>query len=173
MLALAVPFPDGAKRKPNYETGLTNATPLAVLPGWKTPEGWAYAYAGPYAVRTLKTEGNHARAVVEVGRTDRPPLVWDLDLAPTGLTLTLTGAPGEELALTLPAFAFDGETHTAIRASTHTLEVGFGGWTSRVETTGELVDTKRMYGNRNGFSRRYEARGTGPLRVVWVLGSRF
>ncbi|MDO5314332.1 MAG: hypothetical protein Q4G55_13125, partial [bacterium] len=83
--------------------------------------------------------------------------------------LTLTGAPGEELALTLPAFAFDGEAHTTIRASAHTLEVGFGGWTSRTETTGEVVDTKRLYGNRNGFSRRYEARGTSPLRVVWTI----
>lgn len=169
MLALSVPFPDGAARRPGYETGLTNATPLAVLPGWRTSEGWAYADAGPYAVRTLKAVGDRARAVVEVGRAGRPPLVWDLDLAPTGLTLTLTGAPGEELALTLPAFAFDGEAHTAIRASAHTLEVGFGGWMSRTETTGEVVDTKRLYGNRNGFSRRYEARGASPLRVVWTI----
>ena len=168
-LALSVPFPDGAKRRPNYETGFTNATPLAVLPGWRTPDGWAYAYEEPYAVRALETAGDHARAVVEVPRAGRAPLVWTLDLAPTGLVQTLVGAPGEEVALTLPAFAFDGETHASIRPSAHALDVVYGGWTSHAETTGALVDTHRLYGNRNGHARRFEARGASPLRVAHAL----
>lgn len=97
------------------------------------------------------------------------PLVWTLDLAPTGLVQTLVGAPGEEVALTLPAFAFDGETRTSIRPSAHALDVAYGGWTSHVETTGALVDTGRLYGNRNGHARRFEVRGTSPLRVVHTL----
>ena len=134
-----------------------------------TPDGWAYAYEGPYAVRALETAGDHARAVVEVPRAGRAPLVWTLDLAPTGLVQTLVGAPGEEVALTLPAFAFDGETHASIRPSAHALDVVYGGWTSHAETTGALIDTHRLYGNRNGHARRFEARGASPLRVVHVL----
>ena len=165
MLALSVPFPCGAKKKPNYETGVTNVTPLAILPGWKMGKNWKYAYEPVYTVRELKAEGDHARAVVEIARAEQAPLRWNLDLSPRGLEMVLVGTADEDLALTLPAFSFDGERHTTIDVSTTALAVGFNGWTSRTETSGRIIDTKQMYGNRNGFSRRCEARGKSPLRV--------
>ncbi|MGN0847650.1 MAG: hypothetical protein ACI4RA_09735 [Kiritimatiellia bacterium] len=169
MLAISVPFPCGAARRPNYETGFTNATPLAILPGWKAEGAWAYAYDGPYAVREARVVEDRARVELACPRAGRPALRWEIDLSADGLAMTVTGAHGEELALTLPAFAFDGETHTEIHAATDALDVTFGGWTSHATTSGEMVDMGRMYGNRNGFSRRYEARGRSPLCVTMRL----
>ncbi len=169
MLAISVPFPDGSKKKPNYETGVTNATPLAILPGWKAGTAWKYAYRRPYTVREKNVVGDRARAVVEVPRRGLSPLRWELELSPQGLTMTVTGRPDEELALTIPAFTFDGETHTKVESDEKSLAVTFGGWTARTTTSGTLIDTKQIYGNRNGFSRRYEARGTSPLRVKMAI----
>ncbi len=172
MLALSVPFPDGVGSKPNYVTGVTNETSLAILPGWKQEDGaWSYAYRTPYVIREMKADGASAQARVEVPREGRAPLRWDLGLSPGGLEMTVTGEADEEVALTLPAFAFDGETQTKIRADETSLNVTFRGWTARMTTTGEMIDTQKIYGNRNGFSRRYEARGRSPLRVRIVLES--
>lgn len=159
MLCLAVPCP-ASHPKPNYTFDLTNETALAVMPGWKTPEGWHYAYAGgDYQLKGVSAADGRAHAAVTVVRT----LDWTVDVAPDGVTTTLAGA--DELALTLPVFAFDGERRSAIRQDDRHLSVTFDGWTCTWETSGTFVDTGKLYANRNGHYRRFEARGAAPLKV--------
>ena len=69
------------------------------------------------------------------------------------------------LALTLPAFDFDGEGATEIACDGRALSVSYKGWTCRYSTDGEIVDTGGSACNRNGRYRVFEARGKDSLKV--------
>ena len=139
-LCLSTPCPV----KSHYHMDVTNDIPLAIAPlGWK-------------AFRVAKAEKR------EVVLTDGAS-VWSNRLSAAGLEMTLSG--GERPTLTLPAFAFDGERPTEIRCDGKALVVTYAGWTCRYETDGELVDAGRLYGNRNGHYRRFDAIGKDRLTV--------
>ena len=69
------------------------------------------------------------------------------------------------MALTLPVLRFDGETRVDVRKGAQSLVIAFNGWKCRWETDGEIVDTGKMYANRNGHYQRFEARGRKRLVV--------
>ena len=81
--------------------------------------------------------------------------------------MSLTGA--DELAFTLPVFAFDGERAATISADKKVIRVSFDGWTCRYTTSGEFVDTGLVYANRNGHYRRFESRGKKRLNVRMII----
>ena len=155
-LALSVPF----AAHPKYGLDVTNATPLAILPGWRAGAGWAYAYGGAYTNLTASAADGVARMDVDVAP---PGLHLACDVSARGVTILLAGEG--ELALTLPVFLFDGERRTSVVAGQRAVAVSLDGWTCRYETEGEIVDTGLVYGNRNGRYRRYEARGRDSLTV--------
>ena len=161
-ICLSVPF----AKKPSYRLDVTNATSLAILPGWKEGGKWTYAYGPVYSVVESKAEGGLARAVVRVNREGRAPLTWTNALSAEGLEMTLEG--DEELAVVLPAFDFDGErkgTFGWTGPARNGFRVGFDGWSYVATGDGEVVDTGAVYGNRNGHYRRLEMRGGKVLRV--------
>ena len=159
MLCLSVPF----AAKPSYTLDITNATPLAILPGCRHEGEWRYAYTPKYRQKELKAKGGEARVSYSVSAPDMPELRWNAELSKTGLSMVLTGA--DELAFTLPVFLFDGERKTEPVVEGQSLSVSFDGWTCRYKTSGEFTDTGLVYGNRNGHYGRFEARGTSPLKV--------
>ncbi len=158
-LALSVPF----AKKPHYGLDVTNATPLAIMPGWLRDGKWMYSYEGLYTNLTASAADGRARMVVEVVH-EASPLRLSCEVSDEGVEIVLAG--DGELALVLPVFEFDGERKTNVRAGENTVEVSLDGWTCRYETNGTMVDTGLVYGNRNGHYRRYEARAGGRLRVV-------
>ena len=164
MLALSVPF----AKKPNYRLDLANPTPLAILPGWKRDGAWVYSYGGKYTNLTATAAGGKARMSVEVVRRFEPYLRLECEVGGEGVAISLTGEG--ELALTLPIFRFDGERKTEVRETASSVSVSLDGWTCRYETNGKVFNTHKLYGNRNGHYRRYEARGTGPLTVRCRIG---
>ena len=139
-ICLSTPCP----AKAHYFMDVTNDMPFALA-----PLGWM-------AMRVTTAE----TGLVELtdGRSQ-----WSNRLAPDGLAMTLAGSGRQ--TLTLPAFAFDGETHPAIACDGRTLSIAYAGWTCRYETNGEIVDTGRVYGNRNGHYRRFDASADGRLTV--------
>ena len=159
VLCLSVPCP----LHPSYTLDRENPTPLAILPGWKSGDAWHYAYGADYTLLEQSTDGDTARLVFSVARENAAPLRWECVLSSEGLSLELSG--DDNLALTLPALVFDGETKTDVVSDAHSLAVRFRGWTCRTESSGDIVDTGLDYSNRNGHLRRYEARGGSPLRV--------
>lgn len=159
MLCLSVPFPV----KAHYTMDVTNKTPLAILPGWKTDGKWVYGYDPVYTITEARAAGDRASTTLAVARKGGTPLAWENRLSSDGLEMTLVGAG--DLALTLPVFDFDGETKTVVSASAQGVSVSFRGWTCRYGTEGTIVDTGTIYGNRNGRYRRYEARGKDRLTV--------
>ena len=161
-LCLSVPF----AKKPSYRLDLTNATSLAILPGWKEGGTWTYAYGPVYTVVETKVEDGRARAVLKVERKGKAPLIWTNELSADGLRMTLDG--DEELALVLPVFDFDGERKGAFAwadSVRNGFRVGFDGWTYEATGNGKVVDTGAVYGNRNGHYRRLEMRGGKALHV--------
>ena len=92
---------------------------------------------------------------------------WKCRLTAKGLASTLTG-PGR-VALSLPAFAFDGARETEIVPGGQTLAIRYRGWTCTYTTDGVIVDTGKTFYNRNGRYRAFEARGEKILKVDVAL----
>ena len=159
-ICLSVPF----TKKPSYTIDVKNETPLAILPGWKQADGsWAYAYGPDYAVTQTNSGDGRAAATLSVARKGLPALTWENNLSSTGLETVLTGA--DDLALTLPVLNFDVETRVDVQKGPQSLVIAFNGWKCRWETDGEIVDTGKIYANRNGHYHRFEAHGKKRLSV--------
>ena len=139
-------------KTPNYRVESPNDAPLAIAP--VVPDGT------PYVLVRAETCGNAAEADWRVGALD-----WRVRLEDTGLSMSLTGH--DAVALTLPAFQFDGREETRIDATAKKLIVAYHGWRCVYElaSDGEIVDMGRSVCNRNGRYRRFEARGAGRLNV--------
>jgi len=145
------------------------STPCGKAPYYRieTPNDAALAIAPAVAgeVRLLRqgacvTNGAAMAAWRVAGRED---LLWTSALSNDGLVSTLTGEGA--VALTLPAFAFDGKESPQIAVAAKKLTVSYRGWSCRYETDGAIVDTGRSACNRNGRYRRFEARGEKSLMV--------
>ncbi len=153
-LCLSVP----CAKHPNYRTETPNDAPLAILP--VVPKETKLVH-----VRTA-SEGSSAVSDWMLSLPSNT-LSWSCRLDPSGLTSSLAG--DGPIALTLPAFAFDGREASQIEAAERTLTVAYRGWVCRYETNGEIVDTGRSACNRNGRYRRFEARGADSLEVKITL----
>ena len=134
--------------KPSYSTEKPNERTLSFVPagnGALTPAGSG-------------SDGNAAWANWRKGELD-----WKCRLTAEGLSSELLG-PGE-VAMTLPAFEFDGENATAVSCDGKTLSVRSRGWVCRYSTDGAIVDAGAVCCNRNGRYRVFEARGEKSLAV--------
>ena len=139
-LALAVPFPVDAL----YRMDVTNDQPMALGPRWHT-----FALVEATAEKVTLGDGASSR--------------WESRVSDAGVEMTVTAAG--DIAFALPAFSFDGARDVRIASGRDWLQVAYGGWVCRYETDGLVVDTGRVYGNRNGCYRLFEARGKGRLSV--------
>ena len=90
-------------------------------------------------------------------------LDWRCRLTKDGLVSELSG--DGEVALSLPAFAFDGETEAGIACADNVLTIRYGGWRCVYVADGKIADTGVVCCNRNGRYRAFEARGKNRLVV--------
>ena len=142
------------------------STPCAKNPNYRieTPNDAALAFApvvaGEPKLELVSQRADDERAVTE---WKAGPVAWTVALSSEGLSATSEG--DGKLAMTLPAFDFDGKERSVIKAGETTLTVAYRGWTCRYETDGRIVDTGRSACNRNGRYRRFEAQGERKLTV--------
>jgi len=92
---------------------------------------------------------------------------WRCSLTKDGLVSVLTG--DGSVALSLPAFSFDGAEKTVITVAAKSLTVAYRGWKCVYKTNGMIVDTGRFACNRNGRYRRFEAQGGNALEVTIAI----
>ena len=140
---------------PNYLTETPNTRTLAIVPagaGMLVPDGCGQDASGAWA--NWRFGGKR----------------WKCRLTDEGLSSELSGTG--YLALSLPAFAFDGENSTEIKCDGKTLSVDYKGWTCSYATDGEIVDTGTSVCNRNGRYRAFEARGKDSLKVHILIEPR-
>ena len=134
--------------QPTYSTETTNISSLAIVPVSEVP--LKPAGSG--------SDGSAAWAAWTLGDLD-----WRCRLSSAGLESTLKGTG--EVAMRLPAFAFDGERETLVSCDGKSLEIRYRGWVCRYETDGTVRDTGEVCCNRNGRYRAFEARGEKSLSV--------
>ena len=145
-------------------TAICLSTPCAAKPGYLTERTNECELAfAPLGDGTLVPDGCGHDALSAWANWRKGGLVWKCRLAADGLSSTLEG-PGE-VAMSLPAFAFDGETATDVSCDGKTLSIGYRGWICRYETDGAIADTGKVCCNRNGRYRVFEARGDRSLVV--------
>lgn len=142
------------------------STPCAKNPGYRieTPNDAALAFAPVVAGEPkLELVGHRADDTRAVTEWKSGSVAWTVNLSPEGLSATSAGKG--ELAMTLPAFDFDGKEKTVIAAAGKSLTIAYRGWICRYETDGRIADTGRSACNRNGRYRRFEAQGEKKLTV--------
>ena len=139
-LALSVPFPADS----HYRMDVTNECALAI---------------GPRGVEKL-----------EVERCSPGEAVFRY---PGGRWTTKVGADEIEMSVeqegdivfSLPVFDFDGEAHTGIECSPGKLAVSYRGWRCCYKSDSPIIDTGKVFGNRNGHYRLFEAHGKNRICV--------
>ncbi|MBQ9431721.1 MAG: hypothetical protein IJU44_09240 [Kiritimatiellae bacterium] len=133
-------------KKPSYRTELQNTRTLAIAPvaeGKLEPAGSG-------------RDGDGVWANWRQGALD-----WRCRLTKDGLSSELRGEG--DVAISLPAFEFDGKEKTGISCADGALIVRYRGWRCVYRTGGTIVDTGISCCNRNGRYRAFEARGKGRL----------
>lgn len=148
--------------------------PLALCPGMRVADTWLFA-TGETAVEYLgiRTEQSDACASLRLacrfgGRPSevgQPQCVAYYTVTDDGVDITVE-APGSVGHL-LPAFLFDGETHTAVTLSddAKVLEIALDGWVCRYTTDGTIINTGAFAYSRNGYFREYRAQGEQALKI--------
>jgi len=110
---------------------------------------------GPLAISPLWDKYEIVKAVPgKVVLTDGKS-IWTSKLSRKGLSMTVSG-PGDKI-ITLPALIFDGETHSEVSCDGKTLSIDFNGWQCCYKVNGKIIDTGKIYGNRNGHLKRFDA----------------
>lgn len=140
VVALASPC---STEKPNFKLDIENDGPLAISPLW---DKFEVIKAKPGVV--VLSDGN---------------AFWKNRLSRRGLKMILKGK--DKVSMTLPAFAFDGESESVIKCDEKTLTVAFKGSICTWTTNGRIVDSGKIYGNRNGHLRRFDVEGSRRLVI--------
>jgi hypothetical protein len=152
----------------NYKTELPDAVPLAIAPGVKTAGGWQYATGTDtrYTVTRLCADAQADTAFAALCCTfaDGSTVRSEYAVRAKEVAVRLSGEG--ELALLLPAFAFDGEVYPDIVGTPDALSVTYRGWTCRFTVeNGSITDTGRRAANRSGHYRVFAAEGKTGLTV--------
>ena len=146
-IALSVPFPV----KAHYRLDVTNEFPLAIGP-----------------VRGMRSN-------VSVEKVSNGEIILAY---PGGRWTTKIGADEIEMSVEqegdivfyIPAFEFDGEAHTEIECASGRLAVSYCGWRCSYRSDASIIDTGKVFGNRNGHYRLFEVRGRNSIRIYVGIG---
>ena len=152
--------------------------PLALCPGLLLPKGWAFALTTGDEYLAVKTSHDENGATVRfacrlgggVSEVGQPQCLATYRVTDLGIDVTVEGAskmaprPAGHL---LPAFLFDGETHTTVTLSDdqRELEIALDGWVCRYTTNGIITDTGEEAYSRNGYFRAWRAEAPDRLEM--------
>jgi hypothetical protein len=161
-ICMSVPCPGG---EPNYTVETATPRAFSLCAGVKDGDEWCFATGKEtaYEVVALTQSDGCAKAEIvccfESGKTVKSAYT----VSENGVCVAVCGEG--EIAFSLPAFAFDGETHTGITADEHTLQIRYEGWVCRYVTDGRIIDLNSVAENRNGRYRAFSAIGKEHLGV--------
>ena len=160
-LCLSVPCPS----EPNYTVDTPAPIALSLCPGILKNGEWKFACTPDCTYETLRTETTDTSATVALlcrfpdGETVQSTYTVDK----TGVSIEVCG--NGEVAFSLPAFFFDGDTYTAITHAEDRLTVAYEGWQCHYTTNGTVTDSGMLAANRNGHYGAFFASAPDTLRV--------
>lgn len=166
-LCLSVPCPHPAHSL--YTVDQIDAMPLSLCTG--IPDGNSLRFAtdadAKYEILECTNTEADSQAVVRCHFDSGEDHVLRYTVSDRGIHIRASGKG--TIAHALPAFDFDGSTHTVITHDTQSLSIVYQGWVCRYTTNGEIEDLDRIACNRNGHYRVFCATATDELTVCIEL----
>lgn len=154
---------------PNFSLDGVEAVDFAICPGVETGNGWEFATKRECGYRVIRHGVEDGAAVCELECTvDGKLLRTRCELVSDGARITVSGEG--RVAVMLPALEFDGENRAETVCGRQQLTVDYLGHTCSYITDGELLDTGKDGGNRNGVYSIFSAVGDGSVTVCLSIG---
>lgn len=139
---------------------------LSLCPGILVDGAWKFATEEDTQNTVVDScEGeNYATATVRSRFANGTEVLASYRVDADGVKIHIAGQ--EDVAYLLPAFAFDGETHSQIVATENALRISYGGWVCRYSVSGDLKDLQLLAPNRNGHYAAYFAAANKNLDIT-------
>ncbi len=151
---------------PNYELNLEETVNISLCPGYiQNGETFFAADTGScYKLIGLSHSDTMASVAFQVTLPNEQNISANYTVDVFGVQINVSGE-GEVVHM-LPAFVYDGEVTSKIKADTNHLTVTYKGYCCKYTTDGEIVDSGKMGGNRNGHYRMHYAKAVTTLSVT-------
>lgn len=163
-VCMSVPCP----KKPNYAVNREKNEPLSLCPAFNISGKWEFATEAKndYKVLDCSCDEHSAFAAVKVSALsslNAESIVSKYTVNSDGVNIEVSGKGC--IGYVLPAFVFDGETYTEIKATENTLEIFYKGWICRYITSGRISATQISSANRNGIYKAYIAEADDLMEI--------
>lgn len=152
---------------PKYTIDRSDAVSLAICPGVRQNGTWRFGTDAQYTVTNLRRTDATAEAALDCC-IDGDCVHMVITVGETGVRIAVAGAG--EVALMLPAFAFDGTHSPQITPAPASLTIDYRNWRCRYTTDGAIRDTGAIACNRSGHYRVFCASGRDVLGVKVEIG---
>ncbi len=161
-ICLSVPCPQSGG---NYITNVENAEPISLCPGIVdngVPK-FAADQSVKYQVKEFSTAEDSALISLSCVFDEENKVNSTYTVNSQGVNISVSG--NGNVAFALPAFLFDGETNTEIKADENTLTVIYQGWACRYITNGKIINSCKKAYNRNGYYQVFYASANKELNI--------
>ncbi len=160
-VCLSVPFP--SSQDPNYFIGKDRQqAAFSICPAIKKHDGWVLgSMSAKYSLRYEKTEETCASVGFDCTFDEE---VVEFDCTAGNDCVILQANGNGEIGIALPAFDFDGETHSQIIAKDNKITVKYGGWVCEY-VSDAICSMNTEVANRNGVYKCYMATGNKKVMV--------
>lgn len=154
-----------ASQTPNYNLGTPNPMALAICCGLFNSSEWVYGFDNGIEIAVIHHESTDTETSAKLLYTfpNNNKITQTITMKDSGIDISLTG--DGMIALTLPAFLFDGKEHTEISYTNHKLAVYYKNWSCNYTTNATINDLCMNAANRNGIYKIYQAEADQNLYV--------
>ncbi len=164
-LCLSTPIP----KRSNYKLDIENQSSFSICCGIKKDNDYVYAHDGKtqYVLTGKTVTEEYVSVTFDCLREGIKQYEETFTLSEKGAQILAQGTG--ELAITFPAFLFDGETKTDIAVTENTLTVSYNGYNCTYTSDGKIVDINQLAANRNGHYKVYSVTGKDKIHLCIVL----
>lgn len=150
---------------PRYTIDLERSNKLSLCPALCHDGQWELGTSvkTKYELKAFSCDDSHAEAGLVCTFESGGQVEHSYSVSDSGVDITVLG--DGEIGYILPAFVFDGETETCIKAEQNALEISYLGWVCRYSTSAPICEMDRPARNRNGHYRSFMARGTDQIQI--------
>ena len=160
---ICLSLPCGDASKLHYFTNVEKSLPISLCAGIIKDGVPKFATDAQYAVDSYSVVGDDAFVSLTNTFEDGTRVNSDYKVTNDGVEISARG--DNAIAFALPAFCFDGETHTKISHNGNTLTVAYEGWICKYNADCAIKSLDTTAYNRNGHYRVFYAEAKNNLNV--------
>ena len=141
-----------------------DTTPFSICPAIYKNGKWKSGADSDaeHSINWHKSGKKTASASITTRFPDGDTVRWQISVGERGVTVTARG--NTRIAVTLPAFFFDGEKHCTVKHSNSLLSTEYDGWSCRYRAE-SITDLGYTVANRNGYYKAFAAIGDKSVKV--------